>query len=156
MGFFGKKCGNQGGFHCKNREIRVGKRGYAQMVFTKSPHFSHLSPPPPTLAYSGVLLYTPYRLTLINNPQCALAGYLYMRILCMCSSGVLVYSLIYTICKYSTMLITLELTDSNSTSVLDYVQALGLWNRLYINDPYYSLCIVRCDSSRALWLGLLC
>ena len=34
---FGKKCADDCDFHCKIIWIRVGKRGYSQMVFHKSP-----------------------------------------------------------------------------------------------------------------------
>ena len=53
------------------------------------------------------------------------------------------------------MLITVELTNANSEAVLDYIQSLGLWNRLYISDPYYCCCLVRCEDSGLSWLGLL-
>ena len=39
VGKFGKKCANDCDFHCKNSEITVGLRGYAQMVFTFLPPF---------------------------------------------------------------------------------------------------------------------
>jgi len=47
VGFFGKKCADHCEIHCKNSEIRVGKRGYAQMVFTKSPMY-------PTINHHGL------------------------------------------------------------------------------------------------------
>ena len=54
------------------------------------------------------------------------------------------------------MLITLELTVDNSDIVLSYIQHAGLWSRLYIDDPYYRVCLVRCeDGSCISWLGLL-
>lgn len=53
------------------------------------------------------------------------------------------------------MLITLELTVANSESVLSYIESQGLWSRLYIDDPYYSVCLVRCEACMATWLGLL-
>jgi hypothetical protein len=54
------------------------------------------------------------------------------------------------------MLITLELTVANSDSVLSYIEQAGLWSRLYIDDPYYSICLVDCEDGMATWLGLLC
>lgn len=54
------------------------------------------------------------------------------------------------------MLITLELTESNTDTVLSYIAGSGLWSRLYIQDPYYRCCLVSCDPAGALWLGLLC
>ena len=53
------------------------------------------------------------------------------------------------------MLITLELTVDNSESVLSYIQSTGLWSRLYVHDPYYSVCLVDCEYCTAVWLGLL-
>jgi hypothetical protein len=53
------------------------------------------------------------------------------------------------------MYVTLELNKSNSDRVLEYIQTLDLWSRLYIHDPDYCVCLVRCDHSRAVWLELL-
>ncbi len=53
------------------------------------------------------------------------------------------------------MYLTLELTESNSDRVLQYIQSLDLWSRLYIHDPDYSVCLVECDCGSAAWLGLL-
>ena len=67
-------------------------------------------------------------------------------------SGVLPIDRVYV---NNSMYVTLELTKSNSDRVLQYIQSLDLWNRLYIHDPDYSVCLVECDSGSAAWLGLL-
>jgi hypothetical protein len=53
------------------------------------------------------------------------------------------------------MYLTLELTESNTDRVLQYIQSLDLWSRLYIHDPDYCVCLVECDCGSAAWLGLL-
>ena len=53
------------------------------------------------------------------------------------------------------MYITLELTNANTDRVLDYIQTLDLWSRLYIHDPEYCVCLVECDCGPAIWLELL-
>lgn len=67
-------------------------------------------------------------------------------------SGVLVYRCAYV---NNPMYLTLELTDANTDRVLQYIQSLDLWSRLYIHDPDYSVCLVECDCGSAAWLGLL-
>ncbi len=70
----------------------------------------------------------------------------------MLQRGITVY-----VCAYvnNPMYLTLELTESNSDRVLQYIQSLDLWNRLYIQDPDYCVCLVECDCGSAAWLGLL-
>ena len=65
VGKFGKKCAKYCDFHCKNSEITVGLRGYAQMVFTFSPKFFHLF----------LLKPEPLQRGIHSSPDCT-AGYL--------------------------------------------------------------------------------